>query len=74
MSKAGHSLVFSEGKDLFFGDWFQYATMEITDPGKHTKQAWGLISARLGKGDNIRSFSEMVLRPFVSKMSPKREQ
>ena len=73
MSKAGHSLVFSEGKDLFFGDLASNMLNGNTDPGKHTKQAWGLISARLGKGDNIRSFSEMVLRPFVSKMSPKRD-
>lgn len=73
MADAGHSLLFSEGHDLFFGDLATNMLNGDTDPQKHTKQAWGLISARLGKGNNIRSFCDMVLRQFVSKMSPKRD-
>lgn len=73
MEKAGHSLLFSEKKDLFFGDLASNMLNGTIEPEKQTKQAWGLISARLGKGDNIRSFCDMVLRQFVAKMSPKRE-
>lgn len=73
MEKAGHSLLFSEENDLFFGDLASNMLNGTTDTDEQTKQAWGLISARLGKGNNIRSFCDMVLRQFVAKMSPKRE-
>lgn len=73
MEKAGHSSLFSEGEDLFFGDLASNMLNGSTESEKHTKEAWGLISARLGKGDNIRSFCDMVLRQFAAKISSKRE-
>lgn len=72
MEKAGHTLLFSEGKDLFFGELANNMLNGSIDTAKHTKKAWGLISARLGKSNNIRVFKEMVLEQFGAKISSKR--
>lgn len=72
MEKAGHTSLFSEGRDLFFGELAANMLNNSIEPEKHTRKAWGLISARLGKSDNIRSFKEMVLEQFGSKISGKR--
>lgn len=71
MKKAGHTLLFSEEKELFFGELATNMLNGSIDPKQHTKKAWGLISARLGKSDNIRSFKEMVLDQFTEKISSK---
>lgn len=71
MKEAGHTLKFSEERDLFFGELATNMLNNSTEPDKQTKKAWGLISARLGKSDNIRSFCEMVLKQFASKISSK---
>lgn len=72
MEKAGHTLLFSEGKNLFFGELADNMLNGSIEPAKHTKKAWGLISARLGKSNNIRDFKEMVLEQFGAKISSKR--
>lgn len=71
MEKAGHTLLFSQERDLFFGDLATNMLNGTVDSKKQPKKAWGLISARLGKNDNIRSFCEMVLTQFASKISSK---
>lgn len=73
MEAAGHTTVFSQGKDFFFGELATNMLNNSLEPKKQTKKAWGLISARLGKSENIRSFNEMVLKQFGMKTSSKAE-